>query len=128
MTTRNVRFWVYVNSGPVKLTLRPGQCLHWWQSRETDEGWSGEGCTWGWDTPEHESEVVRNWIDDGRDCDGRFTRTGLDTCQPDRLMAEWPCTEHLTEAERQAWRGVRWPQWERDRADRYDEYAEAAGY
>ena len=37
---REARFWVYVNGGPVKLTLYPGQRLRWGRASSHDEGWS----------------------------------------------------------------------------------------
>lgn len=125
----NARFWVYVNGGPVKITLRPGQQLSWSCGGPTDEGWSRESETWGYDCEDHVGEVFRQWCHDGRDCDGRLTREGEDVCDLADLRREWPGgLDDMSQAERDGWRDVRWPAWRKAKSCQYDEYAEAAGY
>lgn len=71
MTAPNARFWVYAN-GPAKITLKPGQTLRHSRGGPTDEGYSYEEDSW-----EHlGNRIEHNWFVDGRDCDGRMTKTG----------------------------------------------------
>ena len=128
----NARFWVYVNGGPVKLTLRPGEVLEHYQCWTTDEGWSSEYCRWGWDCEDedHGGELFREWESCGRDCDGRLDRSGVDVCDMEDMQREWPGgLDDMSDEERAAWRGVRWPRWRECKPVAvYDEFAAAAGY
>ena len=111
MTECNARFWVYLNGGPVKLTLRPGQRRSWCTFRWTDEGWDSEWITW-----EHQGDrVQRCWESDGTDCDGRLRQGGESYVL-------------LTELKGREFEGLAWPIWRA--ADRWqrDYAAEAAGY
>ena len=128
---RNARFWAYVNGGPVKITLRPGQSLEHCEGGATDEGFHVEHVKWEY--PDDEPIVYRIWCSDGRDCDGRLTHSGEDVCPVERLMkGNYP---YVTDGElgdpmiRNTYDGVRWPDWQ-EHKDRgvYDEYAVAAGY
>ncbi len=119
----NARFWAYVNCGPVKLTLRPGQSLEWSIGGRTEEGFSSERTRWEWDG----NTLTRHWSDTGRDCDGRYERSGLDTCHELWLMCgREPYTEG---SEPGTWRDVIWPAWMSAGDVRiFDEAAQAAGY
>ena len=118
---RNARFWVHVNGGPVKLTLRPDQELSWGYAVRTDEGWASESYTWS-----HEGDHVRlKWCDDGVDCDGRLTRYGESHASLDELLVDPPS---CSDSERHVYENVLWPLWRKDYAGQRDEYAEMAGY
>jgi hypothetical protein len=125
----NARFWAYVNGGPVKLTLRPGQRISCSHGAPTDEGWHRD--SYSWEYPSDERAVYRNWCQDGADCDGRLTRSGVDRCDLSALQAgDYP---YVAPTEPQdvhdAWADVVWPAWDvyRD-CGVYDEYAQRAGY
>lgn len=123
---RNARFWVYINGGPVKLTLRPGQRLSWHRAWSHDEGWSSESHTW-----EYEDHFVIEYIEnDGTDCDGRLTQVSSWLCNVELLKSGHKpfCDEWLTAEEREFYVDVVYPQWERVSASQRDEFAEAMGY
>lgn len=134
MTARNARFWVYVNGGPVKLTLTPGQSLDWSSGHTTDEGWHHECETWGYDSEEGcvNSEV---WSED-LDCDGRLDRHGEYSCAIGELLYAELYMHSYEEQSRQppyardedTYRGVLWPNWQRTGASQRDYSAEAMGY
>jgi hypothetical protein len=122
---KTARFWVWVNDGWVKLSIPPGQCLTWSEAHPTDEGWSGQSQCWT-NTGE---EVILEWTDEGRDCDGFISHEGTSTCPIEQLRARdmyspetWggdPPTEN---------KGIFAPEWEHDRHSVYDEEAVKAGY
>ncbi len=115
---KNVRFWAYVNGGPVKVTLKPGQKLEHNVGGPTDEGWHSESTSWEY--PADEEAVYRCWCSDGRDCDGRLTRGGEDRCESGRLSCGYDDPEDA---------GVVYPAWDEVRDHGvYDEYAQASGY
>lgn len=66
----NVRFWVWLNDGWVKLTLRPGQELNWAHGGPHEEGWSYTGEVWHYD--EEEGCVFSSVATNACDCDGRL--------------------------------------------------------
>ncbi len=112
---RNARFWVYINGGPVRLTLKPGQSLEWDRWSRTDEGWSYEYECWLFSG----DKVYRVSDDDGEDCDGRLSHSyktvvdlkDLASGSPDGTVA-----------------GVFYPLWSRVKASQRDYSAEAMGY
>lgn len=119
---KNARFWIYMNGGPVKITLKPDQTLEHFQGGRCEEGWSSETTSW-----EYEDGVVRQErCSDGRDCDGRLTTYGEIVCPLDSLSAgNVPYTDG---DEPTTWAGVIWPDWQKESSYQRDEYAEAAGY
>lgn len=128
----NRRFWAFINDAPVKITLKPDQTLSWYKSWPHDEGWSSEACQWQWD----EAGVLRNWCNDGCDCDGRLTHTGVDFCftggldqGPKYGSYKWVEGKGNVFTPDPDPEGIRWPAWEKEVPVRvYDEYAQAAGY
>lgn len=123
---RNARFWVHINGGPVKITLKPGQRLEWSEGHYTDEGWSSEGHVW-----EYEDHFVFEHIEhDGCDCDGRLTQVSSWLCNVELLKAGHKpyCDEWLTAEEREFYVEVVYPQWQRVSANQRDYAAEAMGY
>ena len=116
--TPNARFWAYVNTGPVKIALRPGQSLTWDTWSRTEEGWSAESCTW----THHGDHITREWGADGVDCDGRLSSGGSNDCPlPDLHTGNEP---YACDGE-----GIRYPAWGiNEDSYRRDYQAEAAGY
>jgi hypothetical protein len=112
---RNARFWIWANDQAIKMTLKPGQRLTHYVGGPTEEGWHAETTTWEY----LDGAVYRDWVSDGRDCDGRLTRGGQDRCAVHQLSAGYDSTED----------GVTYPAWQETRDDGvYDEYAQRAGY
>lgn len=63
------RFWDWVNSGWVKITLKPDETLTWDHYRPDEEGWTALSMSWYYAADENQIEhetTVRS-----RDCDGR---------------------------------------------------------
>ena len=119
----NARFWAYINGGPVKITLRPGQTLSHYQAWATDEGWASEGDTW-----EHTGDGVEHeYASDGADCDGRLSSGGDSYCALCDLRAgNYP---YITEGDDlEMWEDVRYPAWQDAGGYRRDYQAELAGY
>ena len=77
----NARFWVYVNGGYVKITLRPGDELEHYAWEPTDEGFESMWYTWSYTG----HFVHRAWANNSRDCDGRYHREGIDRCHLQKL-------------------------------------------
>ena len=117
----NARFWIYLNGGPIKLTLKPGQTLRWCTSHPTDEGWHAEGGSW----LHNHGRIRRSWWSEGRDCDGRLSHFGYDSAPLDKLAEEEP---YIGDSRPEDWQGVVYPAWEHEESGQRDEYAEAAGY
>jgi hypothetical protein len=120
MKEDNARFWVWHRGSWVKLTLTPGQVLSTFESCRTDEGYHREVSTYA----HHGEEVVCEWYETGRDCDGRYERGGELVCDLADLAArdahaEFPVRENV---------GIKAPQWKRAGGYRRDPAAEAAGY
>jgi hypothetical protein len=82
---KNARFWHW-SDGWVKLTLRPGQTLHWHEYHRTDEGHSFQTVTWHHYAGSDGQQVIREWSHGGRDCDGHIATTGTDACPLSKLI------------------------------------------
>lgn len=127
---RTARFWTWINSDWVKISLKPEQSLSWGRSERTDEGWSAEGVTW-----EHDGTGVcqESWTR-GKDCDGVSGWSDESFCLLPCLrsvlsvdFSRWdkPAAFCLDEKGQPLFR----PLWRDARgAECYDQYAEAAGY
>ncbi len=108
----NARFWLWINDGWVKLTLRPGQTLAWASTRSTDEGWASE-----YECFEHDGAGVLSVCGtDGVDCDGRLETHREFYCPLECLKA------HVADD------GTFIPSWDRKPAYQRDHSAEMAGY
>lgn len=127
VTTPNARFWVRVNGGFVKLTLRPGQELEHYAWERTDEGFESQWSVWA-----HLGYVVAHqWAQNSRDCDGRLHRSGRCYARLSRLYAHQQWYGRLVDGEL-----VRiidqdappLPIWEGFDESQRDYAAEAAGY
>ncbi len=111
----NARFWVYINGGPVRLTLEPGQSLGWGRWSRNEEGWSSEYECWRFDG----AGVYRVSEDDGVDCDGRLSHSYETMFELKDLAAGSPDGAEA---------GVFYPLWSRVKASQRDYSAEAMGY
>jgi hypothetical protein len=114
MLNTNSRFWVYVNNGWVRLTLRPGESCEWHTSCATDEGWRSEYRSWANDG----SAIVSEFVTRERDCDGLFDRCGESECPLTELQSR---SDEYTD-------GLSVPAWRSLDARQRDYSAEAAGY
>jgi hypothetical protein len=109
---KTARFWVFVNGDAVKLSLRKGQTLSYSVGCSTDEGW--ERTTYVW---EFDGQFVSEQYDwDGRDCDGRMSRSAEYVCHVEELP-----NGNETEC-------AKYPLWKEAKSERRDFAAEAAGY
>ena len=111
-TMTNARFWIFVNDGPVQITLKPGQRLSWSEFHRHEEGWSSQSLSWEYDgrTITHEYDL------DGADCDGRLSSGGVTICSLEDLLSG-------NELD-----GVTFPRWEHADSFQRDYAAESAGY
>lgn len=133
-TSRNARFWQWLNGGWVKITLRPGQTLTHATGGETEEGWSFEGRNW-----HHDGDAITSTVSqESLDCDGRFDASFAFKCPLGDLRAR---DMHAEEQERAVAQekdptlpyfnesiGIFAPDWERLNASQRDHEAERAGY
>lgn len=112
MSTRNARFWVVLLDDPVKITLRPGQRLHWSTWSPDEEGWSSR-----LEEFEHAGDRVY-WRSrtDGVDCDGRLTQYWEGSATLENLA--------IVDLEQ----GLLQPSWENEKSSQRDYFAEAMGY
>jgi len=124
---QTVRFWEYVNDGPVKITLRPGQTLTHYQGEPDDEGWSSFTQIWEYD--DVLGIVEREQISDGSDCDGRLTRAYADHFRVGQERAGLPAgMQYAGRLEYPELIGVVYPFWRDGDSSQRDYQAEAAGY
>jgi len=108
----NARFWVVILDEPVKITLTPGQKLHWYKWSPDEEGWSSR-----YEEFEHDGErVIWRTRTDGVDCDGRLTQYWEGSASLDQLAVS------------DLGLGVLQPKWENEKTSQRDYQAEAAGY
>jgi hypothetical protein len=117
----NARFWIWTNTGWVKLTLRPEQELSWTYGGNTDEGYSysAEKYTHCGD------RVVSESSTEARDCDGRMDHHSVCECPLDHLRARDMGAEQPDYPENA---GIFAPEWQRVSAGQRDYAAEAMGY
>lgn len=109
-----VKFWVWLNSSPVRLTLRENWPLHWRRGGPTDEGWESEETSWYLS----QNFVSREHASDGVDCDGRLSRYDASSCHVCKLAdLGYPDSD-----------GVTYPQWQHGESSQRDYTAERAGY
>lgn len=114
MTTTRIRFLTRINDGVVKITLAPGQTLHHFQGRPTDEGWTSTAIRWTFDG----AGVTRETLHRERDCDGLHENGCTFFATAQMLTAR---CDHLTD-------GHRMPEWSKIDAHQRDHTAEAANF
>lgn len=111
---KNARFWVLVNSGFVKLTLRPGDQLQHNASGYHDEGWWSVSDLWDYNG----QDVAWCRSTDGTDCDGRLSTYAEKFASIDNLR------DHPSWRDR----STLMPKWEDGESHQRDYAAEAMGY
>ncbi len=113
-TTPNARFWIVGAFGStVKLTLKPGQSLSHYVEYAHEEGWASEHSEYKYDG----QTVTHRWETDGRDCDGRLTKSAASACDVGHLL------------DGNAFNGVQFPNWHAvQNVEIYDETAQLGGY
>lgn len=118
MTTnaKSVRLWVSHLGDDVRITLHDGIPVEVCEGGRTDEGWSSRSDVYTYDA--EAGMVTLDYCDDGVDCDGRLTRSGILECPADRLASFLPCYEGAMPR----------PEWQEKQARQRDYAAEAAGY
>jgi len=113
MAAKNARFIDWINDGPVKLTLRPGQTLRHRTFRRHDEGFNATEIGWT-----HEGDrVAYEMHNTGTDCDGRMDYYAAGECRLERLKSGFE--EDF---------GMRYPDWVKTDSSQRDYTAEAMGY
>jgi hypothetical protein len=117
-----LRFWVWVNGGWVRLSLRQGQTLRHATFRDTDEGWASEANVWH--APADGPGVLWECHGAGRDCDGRVDRFSAVYCPADSLAGR----DMFAVMDSSENRGIYSPEWECVGASQRDCAAEAMGY
>ena len=129
-----IRFWIWWNDGPVKITVEPGQTVTAYRWSRCDEGWSSL-----LESFEHDGDsIVAETITDGRDCDGRLTQSWKGYAQLATLR-RYPLRRFVTRLD-EPWREQCEIPYEQDGFDcetlsfregkrsQRDEYADVAGY
>lgn len=131
---KNARFWHWNREEWCKITLRPGQCIEWYESCPTDEGWTERSFLWEYDG----QFVYCSSQTRGRDCDGLHEYHFQSRCHVERLRMvdqyanllqqhEWSETAPV-QSEIDCTKGYFTPAWEKVRAGQRDYAAERAGY
>lgn len=111
-TTKNARFWQFLNGDFVKMTLAPDRELTWTEAYATDEGFHRETITWTHEGDHVEIEVHTR----SSDCDGPLTTHDEGFCTLDQL-ATWQTDD-----------GMMLPTWQWGKSWQRDAFAEAMGY
>jgi len=152
---RNFRFWYPLNLDYVRITIKPGQRIHWHRFSRDEEGWSGESEVF--ELSEDGRSLINQFTSDGRDCDGRLTRGSDWEFRPDdgayqpayaekreedrpidqKVNSRWRRKQHamlcgLAPVEAGVFvipnEHIVWPKFVPLRKEQRDEYAEAMNY
>ena len=115
---KTIRFWYWINDGPVRIKLKPGQSLEWNRFEKTDEGFSRFGEVW--EASNNNVNVV-GWHE-GRDCDGYVSGSNESNC-PLELLDEGHQGEEIFQG-----RHIIYPKWQNQNSQQRDLAAENAGY
>jgi len=122
------RFWVFVNEGFVRLSLKDGESIEHTTGGLADEGHGYESTKW-----ERDGEIItRHYIAWGADCDGRYERHSTDTAHIEELerVEHYPPVQDWLQLDRpEDWPIVcLTPNWESGERGQRDYSAEAAGF
>lgn len=109
----NARFWTDYKGSPVHITLRPGGSIELFEGGPSEEGYCYMRSLFTFDG----TQVISEWEENSRDCDGRLERYTESRCHVARLHEGWIDPD-----------GLAFPAWERVDASQRDHSAEAAGY
>jgi hypothetical protein len=117
----HIRFWVFVNDGFVRLSLKDGQSLkHSWFCR-TDEGYDSARTRWTRDG----DFITRDYETAGCDCDGPLNTSN--TCRWTPSDGTFLASEYR-DGKQVSFVDTPIPEWQKVCASRQDVYAEAMGY
>lgn len=112
----NARFWLWVNGGWVKVTLKPATSLRWGESHATEEGYHFERISLEYDG----DTVYFEEYYGGRDCDGELENTIQYACALENLRSD----PH----EINAFEVIDRPVWKKQSHRVYDQYAQMMNY
>lgn len=119
-TVKTMRWWQYVDRGWVKLSIRDGETIRWYESHATDEGWSEYSEEWT-----RIGNAIYRWCRSaGRDCDGLLIHECYLETDWDSLRVHEPHESTIDDLPP----GTLLPDWRRTSRSCYDEYAAMAGY
>lgn len=128
----NVKFWVRVNGGCVKLKLEPGQVLSHWSGGPYTDGFGSEYSYEEWTWHGKGEPVERYSRVEASDCDGRTRRVHFDECDVALLKIEVPDGSWWSPHPGAEWfrdhDGVTFPAWGEVKSEQRDFRAEAFGY
>lgn len=110
---QQARFWHY-HVGVVKIKINAGQTVHHSHGGATDEGYSWTAERYSFDG----QTLTCEWSTRSRDCDGRYDRSGVTSCDVARLAAGYNDLEY----------GVSFPDWQQGESQQRDHSAEAMNY
>jgi hypothetical protein len=117
-------FWEFLNDSFVKLKLAPGQSREHYCGSRDEEGCSSQWNRWTFDA--EGGQIVNEFVQEGRDCDGRSRRAGTLVCPLNQLFSlkadAWKQT-HMECAPFPAR-----PRWQTVDLRQRDHSAEMAGY
>lgn len=121
-------FWVFVNEGFVRLSLKDGQSIEHTTGGPTDEGYYHDCEKWTRDG----EIIIREFVSWEADCDGRFETHSTPTAHIEELERneQYEAVQdddgwHMPESGRII---CLTPEWVRGRSGQRDYSAEAAGY
>lgn len=121
----NARFWFTVNGNAVKLTLRPGESLHYWRGGATDEGWQRVSYSFEFDG----DTVTVLCESDGSDCDGRLSSTNELFCPVGLLRMHRAIMHYWIDGQPVSIPDDYYsPDWQHGRSSQRDYFAEAMNY
>lgn len=120
MKIRTIRFWMWLNNGPVRLALRDEQELRWGVSHATDEGFHEEAI----ELTREGHRVFLRHTDGGRDCDGAVYRSFYGSA----LQPQLAVIADVDGLKDGAGAIIHYPDWQRISSNVMDDSAAAAGY
>jgi hypothetical protein len=91
-TAKAVRFWVYWNNSPVKITLRPKSTVSFGKYEDTEEGYSAIEHSYEFDD---NGNVIKSITERSCDCDGPFTQWENYRCDREKLKFNNPVWESI---------------------------------
>jgi hypothetical protein len=114
----NARFWIFINSSPVKLTIAPHETLRHARGGPTDDGYSFTAHEWSWQPDE--GAVYERVSTKARDCGGPIEHYNEAIIKSGDFMDHR--SEYIDDPE------VMFPKYQDYSSWQRDYYAEAAGY
>lgn len=123
---KKLRILHYWNGTYTKLTLEEGKPVTLYAYQDTEEGWNSDEERI---MLHADGKVTLEHTNDGRDCDGRLTRsTNYVMDGLTRIEVEREPTAIMLKARVQVSESFMVPYWKPVSGGQYDEFAQAAGY